>query len=95
MAAAPNNCEQCEAILHELEHIDDETDQIGILLVTTDDMNVATKKANVTEFPALILFRNEEPIVYKGNAYKSRTTDFLPSVAQALLMMAIKYILWF
>lgn len=53
-------------ILHELEDIDDETDKHGILLVTTDDMNVAISKANVTEFPALILFRNEEPLVYTG-----------------------------
>lgn len=64
---APNECEQCEEILHELEHIDDETDEIGILLVTTDDLNMAKNKANVTEFPALILFRNEEPIVYTGD----------------------------
>ncbi|XP_035224969.1 uncharacterized protein LOC118197552 [Stegodyphus dumicola] len=64
---APNNCTICEAILHELENIDDETDQHGILLVTTDDMNVAMNKANVTEFPALVLFRNEEPVVYQGD----------------------------
>ncbi|XP_054709572.1 LOW QUALITY PROTEIN: uncharacterized protein LOC129219267 [Uloborus diversus] len=64
---APNECEICETILHELENIDDETDENGILLVTTDDMNVAISKANVTDFPALVLFRNEEPVPYTGD----------------------------
>nr|XP_042900570.1 uncharacterized protein LOC107453912 [Parasteatoda tepidariorum] len=64
---APNDCTPCQEILTELENIDDETDANGILLVTTDDMNVAKFKANVTQFPALILFRNEEPVVYEGD----------------------------
>ncbi|GFY48898.1 protein disulfide-isomerase [Trichonephila inaurata madagascariensis] len=64
---APNDCESCETILHELENIDDELDKVGILLVTTDDMNIASSKANITEFPALVLFRNMQPVPYTGD----------------------------
>ena len=67
---APNNCKECDDILHKsLETIDDDTDEHGILLVTTDDLNLA-KKAKVTKFPALILFRNGQAVPYKGDMKK-------------------------
>ncbi|CAL1299251.1 unnamed protein product [Larinioides sclopetarius] len=64
---APNDCVECETILKELENIDDELDKVGILLVTTDDMSVAVGKAKIAKFPALVLFRNEEPVPYTGD----------------------------
>lgn len=66
---APNDCKECENILHNtLEHIDDDTDEHGILFVTTDDMAILNKmKIKADKFPLLILFRNQEPIIYKGN----------------------------
>lgn len=66
---APNDCKECENILHNtLEHIDDDTDEHGILFVTTDDLAFLQKqKIKVDKFPVLILFRNQEPIIYKGN----------------------------
>ncbi|XP_055953591.1 uncharacterized protein LOC129989201 [Argiope bruennichi] len=64
---APNDCTECETILKELENIDDELDKVGILLVTTDDMSVAVSKAKISQFPALVLFRNEEPVPYTGD----------------------------
>ncbi|RWS17098.1 thioredoxin-like protein 1, partial [Dinothrombium tinctorium] len=68
---APDSCKECPAILHNLEHIDDETDDHGILFVTTDDINLAKNKAKVKHFPALVLFRNGEPKIYDGNMYKA------------------------
>ena len=68
---APNNCKECDDILHKsLETIDDDTDEHGILLVTTDDLNLAKKQAKVNKFPALILFRNGEAVQYKGDLKK-------------------------
>ena len=66
---APNDCKECESILHNtLETIDDDTDQEGILFVTTDDLTFLQKhKIKIDKFPVLILFRNQEPIVYKGS----------------------------
>ncbi|XP_055930888.1 uncharacterized protein LOC129961093 [Argiope bruennichi] len=64
---APNECPDCEKILHELENIDDETDDHGIMFVTTDDMTLAKKQAKLTKFPAVVLFRNGVPTVYKGD----------------------------
>ncbi|KFM78691.1 Protein disulfide-isomerase A5, partial [Stegodyphus mimosarum] len=64
---APNECPECEKILHELENIDDDTDDHGIMFVTTDDMTVAKKQAKLSKFPAVVLFRNGVPIVYKGD----------------------------
>lgn len=66
---APNDCKECENILHNtLEHIDDDTDEHGILFVTTDDLSFLSKhKIKADKYPLLVLFRNQEPIVYKGN----------------------------
>lgn len=68
---APNNCKECDDILYKsLETIDDDTDEHGILLVTTDDLSLAKKQAKVTKFPALVLFRNGEAVQYKGDLRK-------------------------
>ncbi|KAH7644929.1 thioredoxin-like protein 1 [Dermatophagoides farinae] len=66
---APNDCKECEHILHNtLEHIDDDTDEHGILFVTTDDLAFLQKQSiKVDKYPVLVLFRNGEPIVYRGN----------------------------
>lgn len=64
---APNDCAECDKILHELENIDDETDDHGIMFVTTDDMTIAKKEAKINKFPAVVLFRNGVPIIYKGD----------------------------
>ncbi|XP_064488753.1 uncharacterized protein LOC135400775 isoform X2 [Ornithodoros turicata] len=64
---APENCKECPAILHELEKIDDESDDHGIITVTTDDTKFAKKQAGVTKLPAIVLFRNGQPVHYKGD----------------------------
>lgn len=58
--------EHCDKILDELENIDDELDETGIIFVTTEDSNIA-KKNGIKKFPALVFFRNKEPLVYSGD----------------------------
>ncbi|XP_076048874.1 hulk isoform X3 [Oratosquilla oratoria] len=58
--------EKCDKILDELENIDDDTDDHGMHFVTTEDLNVA-RQHGIKEFPAIVLFRNGEPLVYKGD----------------------------
>ncbi|CAG9857811.1 unnamed protein product [Phyllotreta striolata] len=63
------NCEEgqeCDNILNELENIDDELDETGIIFVTTEDLVVA-KKYSIKSFPKLVFFRNKEPLVYTGD----------------------------
>ncbi|XP_057665660.1 uncharacterized protein LOC130899613 isoform X2 [Diorhabda carinulata] len=63
------NCEEgqeCDNILKELENIDDELDENGIIFVTTEDIVIA-KKYNIKNFPKLVFFRNKEPLVYTGD----------------------------
>ncbi|XP_014255609.1 uncharacterized protein LOC106670103 isoform X2 [Cimex lectularius] len=58
--------ESCDNILEELENIDDELDESGMVFVTTEDTALA-KKHGIKTFPSLFLFRNKEPIQYKGD----------------------------
>ncbi|CAG9794976.1 unnamed protein product [Diatraea saccharalis] len=63
------NCEEgeeCDNILDELENIDDELDETGIIFVTTEDVNLA-KKYGIKTFPTLVFFRNKDPLIYKGD----------------------------
>ncbi|XP_018568275.1 uncharacterized protein LOC108908653 isoform X1 [Anoplophora glabripennis] len=63
------NCEEgekCDKILDELENIDDELDESGIIFVTTEDL-VMAKKYGIKSFPKLVFFRNKEPLVYTGD----------------------------
>ncbi|XP_015123267.1 uncharacterized protein LOC107045483 isoform X2 [Diachasma alloeum] len=57
---------ECETVLKELENIDDELDETGIIFVTTEDLGVA-KKHGIKPLPALAFFRNKEPLVYSGD----------------------------
>lgn len=58
--------EKCDNILDGFENIDDELDESGIVFVTTEDQNIA-KEYNIKSFPALVFFRNKEPLHYNGN----------------------------
>ncbi|XP_023720452.1 uncharacterized protein LOC111871518 isoform X7 [Cryptotermes secundus] len=58
--------EACDDILEELENIDDELDEAGIIFVTTEDINLA-KKHGIRTFPSLAFFRNKELLLYKGD----------------------------
>ncbi|XP_034174484.1 hulk isoform X1 [Osmia lignaria lignaria] len=58
--------DDCDKILQELENIDDELDETGIIFVTTEDTAFA-KKQGIRSFPTLAFFRNKEPLIFKGD----------------------------
>ncbi|XP_048512846.1 uncharacterized protein LOC105690380 isoform X4 [Athalia rosae] len=58
--------EECDNILLELENIDDELDETGIIFVTTEDTGIA-KKHGIKNFPTLAFFRNKDPLIYNGD----------------------------
>ncbi|KAJ8675217.1 hypothetical protein QAD02_011003, partial [Eretmocerus hayati] len=63
------NCDEgdeCEKILEELENIDDELDETGIVFVTTEDTGIA-RKHGIKTLPTLAFFRNKEPLLFKGD----------------------------
>lgn len=59
--------EKCDQILDELESLDDDADEAGITMVTTEETLFATKSLGLKTFPALVLFRNGDPLLYKGD----------------------------
>ncbi|KAL0110127.1 hypothetical protein PUN28_013635 [Cardiocondyla obscurior] len=58
--------EKCDNILDELENIDDELDETGIIFVTTED-TITAKKYGIKHFPTLAFFRNKDPLIYSGD----------------------------
>ncbi|XP_055620755.1 uncharacterized protein LOC129765014 isoform X9 [Toxorhynchites rutilus septentrionalis] len=58
--------EKCDKILDDLENIDDELDEAGIIFVTTED-TVTAKKYNIKTLPALVFFRNKDPLLFSGD----------------------------
>lgn len=58
--------QECEKVLYELENIDDELDDFGITLVTTEDIKYAGRRLKVRKFPALGMFRNGRFLLYEG-----------------------------
>ena len=73
-------CKQCDKALEELEKIDDASDQFGVDFVKINDKRVA-KTHGVEEFPALIYFRNKEPVRFTGDLENEESVlDFLTSL---------------
>lgn len=58
--------ERCDNILEDLENIDDELDEAGIIFVTTEDTAYA-KKLGIKNFPQLVFFRNRDPLHFTGD----------------------------
>ena len=59
------NCRTCDQVLAELENIDDETDDYGILMVKLNDPALA-KRYGIKTFPSLVYFRNGNPLTFDG-----------------------------
>ena len=59
------NCFICDEILEGLEKIDDECDVFGIHLVKIQDPQLA-KRYSIKTFPALVYFRNGNPLLFEG-----------------------------
>lgn len=66
---APDECRECPDILKGLENIDDDTDDHGILFVTTDDLSLA-RKNGINKFPSLVLYRHGKPTTFAGSLKK-------------------------
>lgn len=63
--AAKQNCHICDEILEGLEKIDDECDVFGIHMVKIQDSQLA-KRYSIKTFPALVYFRNGNPLIFEG-----------------------------
>lgn len=59
------NCHICDELLEGLENIDDECDVFGIHLVKIQDPPLA-KRYGIKTFPALVYFRNGNPLLFEG-----------------------------
>ena len=63
----PNDCEEeCDDILKEIEHIDDDAHQFGIHFVRTSDTGFA-RRFGFKQFPCIVLYRKRQPTPYKGD----------------------------
>ena len=58
--------QECETVLHDLENIDDDLDDFGIKLVTTEDIKYAGTALKVRRIPSLGIFRNGQFKLYEG-----------------------------
>lgn len=60
-----HDCESCGQILEELETIDDDTDNYGIMFVKSSDIKLA-HEIGIFAFPALVYYDTGVPIMYDG-----------------------------
>lgn len=60
-----NNDHESQRVLLELENIDDECDQLGIVFVKIDNTEEA-KDYGIDQLPALIYFEKGVPTMYEG-----------------------------
>ena len=60
------HCRACDVVLGELENIDDDCEVYGINFVKISDNSLA-KRYGIKAYPALIYFRNGNPLIYDGN----------------------------
>jgi len=67
-------CHVCDQILEDLERVDDECDLYGIHMVKIQDPQLA-KRYSIKTFPALVYFRNGNPLLYDGNQYDSKDVN--------------------
>ncbi|CAG2117952.1 unnamed protein product, partial [Medioppia subpectinata] len=62
-AADKPSCRACDIVLDELENIDDDCEIYGINFVKIQDQPLA-KRYGIKTYPALIYFRNGNPLIY-------------------------------
>lgn len=49
-----------------IDEVSDSIREVGIVMVVATQKSLAVKECNVTSFPALVVFRNGNPIKYPG-----------------------------
>jgi thioredoxin-like negative regulator of GroEL len=59
------NSKECDKILEGLERIDDDLDAYGVDIVRTHDPQLA-KRYGIKDAPALVYFRNGQPLLFTG-----------------------------
>lgn len=87
-------------VLKELENIDDECDEKGILFVKIDDDTVAKEYGIDDELPTLVYFENKIPSVYQGDLLNEEkvlewlvsqiTSDEIEEVSHEMLDLLIE-----
>ena len=61
-----NNDRKSQKVLNELENIDDECDQLGIIFVKIDNTEEA-KEYGIEKVPSMLYFEKGIPTLYEGN----------------------------
>ena len=61
-----NNDAKSQRVLNELENIDDECDQLGVIFVKIDSVDEA-KEYGMERIPGLLYFEKGIPTIYEGN----------------------------
>ena len=61
-----NDDRKSQRILNELENIDDECDQLGVVFVKIDNPDEA-KEYGIEKIPSLVYFEKGIPTLYEGN----------------------------
>jgi len=69
-------CPKCDEALTELEHIDDETDDLDIKFVKIKDSRYA-RKYGLNKLPALVYFRRRFPSIYRGELTSSDALQWM------------------
>ena len=75
-------------MLLELENIDDECDMFGIQMVKLKDPPLA-KRYGIKTFPALVYFRNGNPLAFDGNALFDYFTQLFAILDNGLFKLLI------
>lgn len=64
-----SNCPKCDAVLEELENIDDEVDDLDVTFVKINDVKYA-RKYGIAQVPAIVYFRRKFPSIFRGDLTK-------------------------
>lgn len=74
-----DDCKQCDRVLLEIEHIDDEAEQAGIDFVKIDDPSMA-KQYGVFALPAILFFKmsSKEPVIFAGKYNRFASLNINP-----------------
>ena len=67
-----NNQAESKAVLEELEHIDDEADNVGISVVKINDLELVDEY-NLGQVPALVYYRYTTPVIFQGDLTNEQT----------------------
>ena len=73
LCADDEDKEKCDKVIQQLEKIDTLLDNYGIVFVMTAQLHKA-RELWLSRFPALVFFRNGDPVKYSGDLTQARAT---------------------